>query len=657
MRVVKWTAGILGVLVLMAILFLTFGLNTLRGPITRAVTSATGRVLLIEGDLKPVWSWVHPRFRAEKVSFANPDWAAEDYMLRADAVEASISVLPLFDGQVYLPEVHLQRPEVNLEVTQDQRKNWILNREHKPKKPGGSRFHIQALTLDEGVLKYDDAIRDISIEAQLSTDAQGVSALAKGTYRGAPSEAQFRGGPVLGIKDANIPYPIAMDGKIGSTIVKADGTITNIVQLSAVDLAIELQGKTLADLYEVIGIAFPETAAYTTQGRLLRSYHMMRYENFTGKVGESDLAGTLQFETHREPRTFMHGEVISKTLNLADLGPLVGTTQPRKSGVLPNMPFDSDRWESIDADVKIKAGTIKRPKQLPLEHLSTRIVMKDKVLALDPLDFGIAGGKLAGKLRMNGQKDPIAADASLRVKSLSLAKLFPTLEASQSSIGEINGLIELAGRGDSVAQMLGTSNGKVGFYIDGGKISRLMMEYAALDLLRITRVKLRGDEPIEIRCAIADFAVKDGLMQTNAFVFDTAVVNIAGEGDINLKNEALNLTLNPEPKDPSIASLNSPLYIRGTFSAPKVSVDMKKITARGVGAILMGALNPLLAVLPLIQEGPGKDSPCAQLIAQATASAKAPSAKSAVTKPAPAKPETAATGSTAQPWPPKASEN
>ena len=39
----------------------------------------------------------------------------------------------------------------------------------------------------------------------------------------------------------------------------------------------------------------------------------------------------------------------------------------------------------------------------------------------------------------------------------------------------------------------------------------------------------------------------------------------------------VDLTLVPEPKDGSIASLRSPLYIRGPFAKPKVSVDVKRI--------------------------------------------------------------------------------
>ena len=623
MRNLRWVAVFVLAVLVAAALFVAFGLNTLRGPIARKASDLTGRELRIDGNLEPVWSWRHMRFRAEKVSFANPGWASEDLMLRADAIEASVELLPLFVGQVVVPEVHLVRPELNLEVDPDGRRNWILERDQKPRSGKPSRVHIQQLTLDEGRLRYDDAIRGIAVEAQLSADGRGVSAFAQGIYRGAAAAVAARGGPVLSIKDSSTPYPLHVTGNIGDTDVEFDGTITNLVQLTSVDLVVALSGQTLAGLYEVIGIALPETAAYRTQGRLVRTDDLVRYEGFSARIGRSDLAGTLQFDTDGgRVRPFMHGEVTAGVLNFADLGQVVGTDQPRKSGVLPDMPFDSERWDSIDADVGIKAGTIERPKQLPIENLATRIRMKDKLLTLDPLEFGIAGGKLAGTAKLDGSKEPIAARLDMRVEHLSLPKLFPTIEKGQTSIGDINGLIELAGSGDSVAQMLGSSNGKLGVFIDGGRVSRFLMELAALDLWGVAKTKLQGDEPVKLRCAIGDFAVKGGVMHTNAFVFDTEVVNIHGDGTVNLKDEGMNLTLKPEPKDRSIASLNSPLYIRGTFGKPQVSPDAGKLAAKGVGALIMGVINPLLAVLPLMKEGEGKDSPCQQLIAEAAKSPK-----------------------------------
>jgi hypothetical protein len=77
-----------------------------------------------------------------------------------------------------------------------------------------------------------------------------------------------------------------------------------------------------------------------------------------------------------------------------------------------------------------------------------------------------------------------------------------------------------------------------------------------------------------------------------------------GGGTINLKTGEMDLKpLDPKPKDSTIASLNSPLYVRGTFSDPKPSLDVGKLATKGAGAILLGIVNPLLAAPPLFKEG------------------------------------------------------
>ena len=662
MRVLKWLGGAVLVLFVVIALFFTFGLNTLKGPIAQAVTKATGRELVIEGNLKPVWSWVHPRIRAEGISFANAEWGKADYLLNADAVEASISVLPLFAGRVVLPEVHLQGAEVSLEQDADGRKNWVLNQKPDEQKDE-SRFFIKLLTLDEALLRWEDEAREHSLEVELSTDENGVQFEAAGTYNGMPMKATGHAGQVLSIRDPDTPFPLKGEIRIGDTSARLEGTITGVIGFKGIDLRFQkLSGKSMDELYDIIGLAFPATSPYTITGRLYRNDGTWVFEDFAGKVGESDLAGSIRFETAEGKRPFMKGEITAKTLNFADLGALVGTqhSSAERSGVLPDMPFAPERWESLDADVRITAGTIKRPKQLPIDRLVTHIRMRDRVLSLEPLEFGIAGGRLAGTVRMDGNQEPMRGDIRMRVQSLKLAQLFPTVKQAQGSIGDLNGLIELAGTGDSVGKLLGSSNGKIGVFMDEGKISRFLMELVALDLWDAARVKLKGDEEIDIRCAIADFGVKGGVTNTNALVFDTSVVNVQGGGTVNLKTEEMDITLNPKPKDRSIASLRSPLYIRGTFGEPDIGPDMGRITAKGAGALLMGILNPLLAILPLMEEGKGKDSPCGQLIAQATKSTKQAS-KQAAKEPAKKQATTSssqspASGETA-PRPPSRPEN
>jgi AsmA protein len=635
----KWTVGLVLGLVVVLALFLTFGLNTLKGPVTRAVSEATGRELVIEGNIRTVWTWLHPRFRVEKITFGNAEWASEEFLFSAEAVEAEVKLAPLLAGRVVVPEVHLEGAEVNLEQDAEGRRNWILDTKDEAQKKD-SRVFIERLTLDRGHLNYADAALDIDLQADLNTDQTGLVFAVSGTYQGQAVSGSGHTGQVLSVRDEENPFPIKAEMKVGDVQLGVDGNITGLVGLKRIDTQIRLSGRSLSDLYEIINVALPQTPQYATQGRLVREGTVVRYENFTGKVGSSDIAGTLQVDTGGN-RPFMQGDLQSKVIDLADLGVVVGTEQPREGGVLPDSPFDPSRWGSVDADVRIKAGTIQRPKQLPLQNLSTRIQMKNRVLSLNPFEFGIAGGKLAGPIVLDGTKDTIRADLKMRVQKLQLSQLFPTIKENQASVGDIGGLVELAGSGNSVARMLGTSTGKIGVFMDGGQISEFMMQLAALDLWNAARVKLKGSGPVEIRCAVADFAVKDGVANTNAFVFDTKVVLIEGGGTINLKTEELDIKLNPKPKDSSIASLNSPLYVRGTFGQPKPSPDVGKLAAKGLGAILMGVVNPLLAVLPLLKEGKDVSSPCGELIAQATASKKQAAAK------APSSGQSAASGATA----------
>jgi AsmA protein len=630
-RILKWSGGAALVLVVLLFLTLVFGLNVLKGPISRAASNATGRELTIE-RLSPVWSWIHPRFRAEGVTFANATWGEGPYLLRAEAIEASVKVLPLLAGRVVLPDVHLQNAEIFLEQDAEGRKNWVMKEDPEPKEE--SRVHIELLTLDQGALAYEDATRDIVLVSELGTDAEGVNFVVEGKYNAMPLEASGRGGPVLSVRDEEAPYPLRFEARIGDTSAKIDGTVTGLVGFKAFDLNIEkLSGKSLDELYHIVKVAFPATSAYTTTGRLVRNAQTIRYEGFAARIGESDLAGTLQVDTAGK-RPFMTADITAQVLNFVDLGPLVGTDKPgQKAGMLPDAPFDASRWDSVDADVKIRAGTIKRPQQLPLHRLDTRIVMKDKVLSLDPLEFGVAGGKLAGTIRLDGRQQPIKSDLRMDVNALKLGELFPTVKEAQASVGDVTGLIELTGSGDSVARMLGSANGKIGVFVDGGEVSKFLMNAVAIDLWGIARTKLEGDEPVRIRCAIADFGVQNGLMQANALVFDTDVVNVGGGGTINLQGEQMDLKLNPEPKDSSLASLNSPLYLRGTFSDPDVDLDAKRIAAKGLGAVVMGIVNPLLAVLPLFKKGEGEDSNCAALITAATSSGR--SAAAGGTKPRP----------------------
>ncbi|MCK9389459.1 MAG: AsmA family protein [Sulfuritalea sp.] len=641
LRSLKWIAGILLALVVLAVLFIAiFGWNWLRAPIERMATEKTGRVLAINGELSLKPGWPLPRVQAESVTFANPDWATEKQMVTADRVEITIDLPQLLRQNIVLPEVRFERPVVYLEQGSDGRKNWLLDRQQQDEK---ARIRIDRLTLDDGQIGYDDVDKKTRIRSTLSTSntqqaRAGLGFTAQGQYQGLPLNAHGNGGPVLGLQDEDTPYPLKVYLSVGHTHVKADGSITSLLKFSAMDMQLALRGDSLAQLFPLLGIAFPETRAYATDGHIVRAGRTWRYENFSGRIGDSDIAGSLRIDTSGK-RPAMSADLVSKLLDIDDLGPLIGAkpgklqaakqaaappsapsaATPAQARVLPDTPFKTERWNSVDAEVTLKARTIRRAKELPLENLVTHLSLRDSVLTLDPLDVGVAGGQLNAVISLDGRTDPIVAHARVRARKILLARLFPTVDLNQASIGQVNGEFDLAGKGNSVGRMLANSSGKVGLVVAGGEISKLMMEKVGLHLWEILELKLSGDRLVKLRCGVADFDVKQGSMSARALIFDTEVTTIIGTGNIDLAQERLDLTLNQKTKNTSPLALRSPIYIRGSFAKPAVEVDKGRIAARAFGAIALGIVNPLLTLIPLIDAGPGKDSDCGQLVRDARA--------------------------------------
>jgi uncharacterized protein involved in outer membrane biogenesis len=636
-RALKWLAAALLAVPLLFIAGVTvFGWNWARAPLQDLVFRATGRALSIGGALSVRTAWPSLQVTAEAVTFANPSWATEKQMLALERVAFSVDLVALLGRKLAFPEVRLTRPVVFLEQAPDGRRTWLLDRAQSDE---NTRIPIGRLTLDQGLLGYDDTRQKTHLRAEVSSrdllpgaaGASGVIFGVRGHYKGLPLAAHGSAGSVLALHDDSVPYPLTIDATLGHTRIKAEGSVTSLIKFSAVDMQLALRGDSVAQLFPLLGIALPETHAYAVAGRVVHSGLMWRFEKFAGTTGRSDFAGSLQID-HAAARPFVHGELVSRLLDMDDLGPLIGARAPvaatdekqtaaelapaARAGahVLPDQSFRTARWNSVDADVTLRAATIRRAAGVPLDDLLAHFTLKDSVLSVDPLDFGLAGGHLKGGISLDGRHDPIAARARMVARHLHLAKLLPGPDPAKTNAGQFNGEFDLAGKGNSVGRMLATADGKVGLVLVGGEISRLLMEEVGLHLMEILQLTITGDKAIKLHCAVAAFDVKGGVMVSRGLLVDTEVSTITGSGRIDLGHEALDLTLEPATRNTSPVALRGPIYVKGSFSRPEVAVDKTHIVLRGAGAVALGLVNPLLALIPLIEMGPGPESECGRLI-------------------------------------------
>ncbi|REE18806.1 hypothetical protein B0G71_1869 [Paraburkholderia sp. BL27I4N3] len=453
----------------------------------------------------------------------------------------------------------------------------------------------------------------------------------KGTYNKTPVSGSGKVGGVLALQDANRPFPVQADVKAGDLHVGLVGTITDPAHLAALDLRLWLQGNSMARLYSLTGVTLPDTPPYATEGRLVGQFkstgNVFKYENFTGRVGGSDINGSLTY-TAREPRPLLQGELVSHLLQFSDLAPVIGadsnaskakrgdaTAQPSNKA-LPVEEFRTDRWKAIDADVKFTGRRIVKDVNLPITDLYTHVVMTDGVLSLEPLKFGVAGGTLASDIHLDGSATPLKGRFATSARHLKLKQLFPNFKTMQNALGEINGDAALSATGNSPAALAATSNGEVKALVTDGTVSRLLMEAAGLNVANVVYEKLFGNRDVKINCAAADFVATNGVLESRVFALDTddAVIDI--DGNVNLRDESMDLGVHPHTKGFRVFSLRSPLYVKGTFKDPHVGVNAAALALRGGAAVGLGLINPFAALIPLLAPSNNKPLPCTQMLAQ-----------------------------------------
>lgn len=670
----SWLAGILVVLIVGIVVFvMTFDWNRLKPTINKKVSTELNRPFAIRGDLGVDWarptdetgwrSWVPwPHIHAEDIVLGNPPEIPAVSMVTLERVDASLAPLALLGKQVYIPRIKLKQPDASLRRLANGKNNWTFelansstDDQAKDQKSAWS-FKIDDIVFDQGVIAYDDAIVHAKFKATVDplgkplpfSEVMGNSGAAKkvagkkapdyvfgwkvdGTYNGESLSGSGKIGGMLALRDPDGLFPLQADVRSGKTRVAVAGTLSDPLNLGALDLRLQFSGQSLSQLHKLTGIVLPDTPPYSTDGHLSAELKrakgaIYRYQNFNGKIGDSDIHGSLTYQVSK-PRPSLNGELVSNQLRFADLAPLIGAdsnqekvnrgdkaTQPSDK-VLPADKFDTKQWSTMDADVKFTAKRIEHGESLPLSDLYTHLVLNNGTLLMDPLRFGVAGGNLNSTIRLEGQRTPMRGMADLHARGFQLQKLLPNVESMRRSLGQLNGDAKISGTGNSVADLLGTSNGDVRLLINDGVISRNLMEIAGLNVGNYLVGKLFGDDEVKINCAAADIGIKNGLAVTRLFVFDTenAVINISG--NVNLATERMDLSVDPESKGMRVLTLRSPLYVKGTFKHPDAGVKAGPLIARGVAAVALGAVvAPAAALLALISPSDVDSNQCGGML-------------------------------------------
>jgi len=658
-KALTWTAISLGSLVVILVLALAFmDWNLFKHPIERVASAKSGRTVTIGGDLKVhIWSWT-PTVTVNRLILGNPPWEANRPMASIERLEIQLKLLPLLKGDVILPRVALLKPDLYLHQDKSGRANWTFEN----KAPTNERASgptklpvVRDLLIESGKLTLADDMRRLKVDGTIEAaekaskgDAKPFRIEGKGTINDQPFELKVAGGPLMNLQPEH-PYPFKLDITAGDIKVDSDGRVLKPFSLADLDFDVTLSGKDLAEGFYLTQLALPNTPPFKLHAHIARQGMRVGVTDIAGKVGQSDLQGKLDIDATRK-RPYIKGDLISQQLRMKDLAASLGgkpksgdsldakaqaveaskqRPQPKEKAppadpnarLFPDAHLQVERVRAMDADVHFRAKSIDAG-SVPFKQVAMHVKLDDGVLALDPFAFEMPQGHLAGNVKIDARKDVPKVHIDVRVKDIQLDQL-KTKNAAPDAPTPLSGVMEaravIDGTGDSVHRVMSNANGVLTVVLPNGEVRSAFAELTGINVAKGVGLLLtKPQDRAQIRCGVAQFNIKDGLMNAENVTFDTENVVIKGKGDIKLGPEELNLEIKGEPKKIRLTRLRTPIEVKGHLRKPSIGVDVGSTAKQGAIAAALGAIaTPIAAVLAFVDPGLAKDQNCAAMLAEA----------------------------------------
>lgn len=558
------------------------------------------------------------------IDISSAPWSSAPHLLLARDAQLELRYIDLWRawrGQpLRIESLRAAQLDAHLERLADGRASWQFNPDAPSAQPE-SLPRTGRLAIEDGLVRYSDVLRDLAIEARVSvgdvappevgTPASVLRVDVTGRYRDWPVKLALQATGALPDASATtreLPVALTVSGTVGAAALGFQGNVAAVQNMERLTGRFQLKGPSLAAIGDPLGITLPTTPPFRAAGAVDRQGNDWHVEVDDATVGSSQLIGEFDFRSAGD-RPSLTGELGGRRLLLADLGPaLRGAPGAKHSGkVLPGGAFDLAALRAMDADIRMDIDEVDLGSRRlgPLRPLRGRLLLDAGVLSITGLDARTGQGWLKGDLTLDGRGDNALWTADLKWGDVRLEQWIrqERADAPPYVSGRLGGRATVSGQGRSTAEILASLKGRGRVQVSDGKMSHLVVEVAGLDLAEALGVLLGGDDALPLRCAVAEIQADAGVLRPQVMVLDTGDSTVSVNGSLSLATETLDLTAVAIPKDFSPLTLRSPLRVQGSFADPQVSLEKAPIGAKVAAAALLALINPLAALIPLVDPG------------------------------------------------------
>ena len=509
--------------------------------------------------------------------------------------------------------------------------------------PSSYDFSLQGRVMDatfSAVGAIRQPRRNPQFKMDLAVAADDVGRLISGIRKFAPVLPSLNIPPAVGLKvSATIggsPSKFSAEnievalGSAQTFRIGVKGEVRDLMAPEGVNLALTAAGDDLRQAAQVGGVALSSGPAYRLAGRLRSSSNAYNLDELEIKLGESTVSarGSLA-RPFSGANPELQLAVTSAALKMTELRALppklpAGPAAPDTSDgrIFSGAPFDLKALKTAALSLKF-TGRDMRIDDLSVETLSFWLRLKDGALDVDPLSGRFGGNRLDGSVAVDTRPSIPTGAVQLKIDAPNLGRLLRKFDVTKLLNGRAKLEFNLNGRGASVRALMAGLNGSSELIVDEGRVASQYLDYLATDLMTELLPWAKRSTDTRINCVVSRFDFTDGIATSKGLLVDTDKVVITGGGRINLKDESLDLRIDPRPKERSLVSLAFPVDIKGTLAAPRPAPTPRSLV-KGIAGLALGIVNPLGLLLATGSGGDDAGNRCVAALARAAKQPAAP---------------------------------
>jgi hypothetical protein len=391
------------------------------------------------------------------------------------------------------------------------------------------------------------------------------------------------------------------NANLGEFVFSLNGTLSSAPLSNNSDLSFHASGADMHQLGLPFGFGGLPTKSFSVTGGVVGVPTGFAVDKLVAQIGDNSIDGEFRVDLGDKPEITgrLASSYIDLTHALLDAEPKAAETEGKY--LFSDEALELDGLQKANIDITIQTGRlISRFGDFLDFQLGLRIW--DGALDMQPFMFRQTEGSFSASLQLQPTATSHSITFAANMKNARIG-LMASEHQDPATMPASEGRIHFIGTGNSLHEIMASSNGHASIYQGAGQIksasaggSRLFGDII-MQTLNLINPTYKRSPHVNLECAIVEVDIKNGVASTEALAIQSVKMTVISRGKIDFNTEKLNFKIQTTPREGFGISLggviNSFIKLGGTLKAPAIGIDPESSTVTTGIAVATAGLSLL----------------------------------------------------------------